>query len=35
MRYADIKKARADERLNQTTTTNINYIKKLMSVPKK
>ena len=34
MRYADIKKAREDKRLNQTTTTNINYIKKFMSVLK-
>ena len=29
MRYADIKKSIEDERQNQTTTTNINYIKKL------
>ena len=29
MRYADIKKASEDERQNQTTTTNINYIKNL------
>ena len=34
MRYADIKKASEDERQNQTTTTNTNYIKKLMSVLK-
>ena len=34
MRYADIKKASEDERQNQTTTTNINYIKKFMSVLK-
>ena len=35
MRYADIKKAIEDERQNQTTaTTNINYIKKFMSVLK-
>ena len=34
MRYADIKKASEDERQNQTTTTNINYIKKIMSVLK-
>ena len=35
MRYADIKKTSEDERQNQTTTTNINYIKKFMSVLKK
>ena len=35
MRYADIKKASKDERRNQTTTTNINYIKKFMSVIKR
>ena len=35
MRYADIKKASEDERQNQTTTTNINYIKKFMSLLKK
>ena len=29
MRYANIKKASQDEQQNQTTTTNINYIKKL------
>ena len=29
MRYADIKKASEDERRNQKTTTNINYIKNL------
>ena len=34
MRYADIKKASEDERQNQTTTTNINYIKTFMSVLK-
>ena len=34
MRYADIKKASKDERQDQTTTTNINYIKKFMSVLK-
>ena len=34
MRYADIKKASEDERQNQTTTANINYIKKIMSVIK-
>ena len=34
MRYADIKKASEKERQNQTTT-NINYIKKFMSVLKK
>ena len=35
MRYAHIKKAIEDERQNQTkTTTNINYIKKFMSVLK-
>ena len=34
MRYADIKKASEDERQNQTKTTNINYIKKIMSVSK-
>ena len=35
MRSADIKKANEDERQNQTTTTNIHYIKKFMSVLKK
>ena len=35
MRYGDIKKASEDEWQNQTTTTNINYIKKFMSVLKK
>ena len=35
MRYADIEKTSEDERQNQTTTTNINYIKKFMSVLKK
>ena len=35
MRYADIKKASGDERQNQTTTTtNINYIKKFLSLLK-
>ena len=34
MGYADIKKASEDEQQNQTTTTNINYIKKFMSVLK-
>ena len=34
MRYADIKKASEDERQNQTTITNINYIKEFMSVLK-
>ena len=34
MRYANIKKAGQDEQQNQTTTTNINYIKKFMSVLK-
>ena len=34
MSYADIKKASEDERQNQTTTTNTNYIKKFMSVLK-
>ena len=34
MRYADIKKASKDERQNQTTTTNIIYIKKFMFVLK-
>ena len=34
MKYADIKKASEDEEQNQTTTTNINYIKKFMSVLK-
>ena len=32
-RYANIKKAREDEQQNQTTT-NINYIKKFMSILK-
>ena len=35
MRYADIKKASEDERQNQTTTTNINYIKNFLTVLKK
>ena len=34
MRYANIKKASQDERQNQTTTTNINDIKKFVSVLK-
>ena len=34
MRYADIKKVKEDEQQNQRTTTNINYIKKFMSVLK-
>ena len=34
MRCADIKKASEDERQNQTTITNNNYIKKFMSVLK-
>ena len=34
MRFADIKKASENERQNQTTTTNINYIKKFKSVLK-
>ena len=34
MRYANIKKASEDEWQNQTTTTNINYIKKFLSVLK-
>ena len=34
MRYSDIRKASEDERQNQTTTTNINYLKKFMSVLK-
>ena len=34
MRYANIKKASQEERQNQTTTTNIIYIKNLMSVLK-
>ena len=34
MRYADIKKAGEDERQNQTTTTNINYIKKFVRFKK-
>ena len=34
MRYADIKKTSEDERHNRTTTTNITYIKKIMSVLK-
>ena len=33
MGYAHIKKAREDERQNQTTTS-INYIKKIMSILK-
>ena len=32
MRYADTKKVSEDERQNQTATTNINYIKKFLSV---
>ena len=34
MRYADNKKTSEDERQNQTTTTNISYIKNFMSVLK-
>ena len=34
MRYAKIKKASQEEQQNQTTTTNINYIKNYMSVLK-
>ena len=34
MRYADTKKASEDERQKETTTTNINYIKKIMSLLK-
>ena len=34
MRYADIREASEVERQNQTTTTNINYIKTFMSVLK-
>ena len=36
MKYANIKKASQDDQQNQTTTTitNINYIKKFMSVLK-
>ena len=34
MRYANIKKESEDEQQNQTTTTNIKYIKKFMSVLK-
>ena len=34
MRYAHIKKASQDEQQNQTTTTNINYIKKFVFVLK-
>ena len=34
MRIAYIKKASEDERQNQTTTTNINYIKKFMPLLK-
>ena len=34
MRYADIKKAREDERQNQTTATNINYIQKFVRFKK-
>ena len=34
MRYANIKKASQDKQQNKTTTTNINYIKKFMSVLK-
>ena len=32
MRYANMKKAIQDEQQNQTTTTNIIYIKNFMSV---
>ena len=35
MRSAIIKKASQDEQQNQTTTTNINYIQKFMSIIKK
>ena len=35
MRYPDVKKASEDERQNQTTTKNNNYIKKIMSVLRK
>ena len=34
MQYANIKKTSQDEQLNQTTTTNNNYIKNFMSVLK-
>ena len=34
MGYADIKEASQGEQQNQTTTTNINYIKNFMSVLK-
>ena len=34
MRYANNKKASQDEQQNQTTKTNINYIKNFMSVLK-
>ena len=34
MRYADNKKANKDEQQNQTTTKNMIYIKKFMSVLK-
>ena len=34
MRHSDTKKASEDERQNQTTTTNINYIKNFLSVLK-
>ena len=34
MRYDQIKKAGQDQQQNQTTTTNINYIKKFTSVLK-
>ena len=32
MRYANIKKASPEDQQNQTTTTNINYIKNFTSV---
>ena len=35
MIFADIKKASKNKRQNQTTTTNTNYIKNIMSVLKK
>ena len=35
MRYANFKKVSQDEQQNQTTTTDINYIKNFMSVLKK
>ena len=34
MRYANIKKTGQDEQQNQTTTTNINYIKKFITILK-